>query len=192
MSNPQPSPELLTHVGHALLRSIATGQGDQLRHAADSLERLADLLPGASAECRLTAVLMSLTAEPTPREETMVQTPPPPRARRKARDKASQPAKASRKSKAALPVMDASGRLQPSRRIGDVDVVSQSTARQALGVSCAQMLRLEDQHLLERVQEAGLRHVWYPTQQVQKLLNLLDRGADPEPDADDVVGDPMA
>jgi hypothetical protein len=52
------------------------------------------------------------------------------------------------------------------------------------------MLKLEDQHLLERVQETGLRYVWYPVQQVQRLLALIDRGgADPvtEPDDDDVM-----
>ena len=79
--------------------------------------------------------------------------------------------------------------------IGDVDVVSQAIARKALGVSCVQMLKLEDQRLLERVQETGLRHVWYPVQQVQRLLNLIDRGADPvtdDDDDDDDATDPVA
>ena len=59
------------------------------------------------------------------------------------------------------------------------------------------MLKLEDQRLLERVQEAGLRHVWYPVQQVQRLLDLIDRGvadpvAVPDADDDDGVTDPVA
>ena len=43
-------------------------------------------------------------------------------------------------------------------------------------MTCVQMLKLEDQRLLTRIQEAGLRYVWYPTGQIQKLLDLLDRG----------------
>ena len=81
--------------------------------------------------------------------------------------------------------MDIHGKLISSKEIGGVAVISQAEARKALGVSCVQMLRLEAQKVLVRVQETGLRHVWYPTQQVQKLLNLLDRGADPQPDDDD-------
>lgn len=93
--------------------------------------------------------------------------------------------------------MDASGRLQASKIIEGVGCVSQSTARQVLGLTCLQMLRLEDQRLLERVQETGFRHVWYPTQQVQRLLDLIDRGvADPvtvpDADDDDAPTDPMA
>ena len=85
--------------------------------------------------------------------------------------------------------MDINGRLLSSRKINDTAVISQAEARKALGMSCIQMLKLENQKLLTRVQETGLRHVWYPTQQVQKLLNLLDRGADPQPDDDDDATD---
>ena len=196
MSN-QPTPALLNATGHALLRSIATGQSAALRSAADSLERLTDLLPGASAECRLTAVLMSLTHDQPspapPTDQSVDAVPPPARARRQGRgskagktDKTVRPA---RKGKpASQPILDAAGRLQASKIIGGVDCVSQSTARQVLGLTCAQMLRLENQKLLTRVQETGLRHVWYPVQPVQRLLNLLDRRvADPvaKPDDDD-------
>ena len=204
MSN-QPTPALLNATGHALLRAIAAGHSAPLQAAAGALDRLGRLLPDASPESRLTAVLMSLSIEPTsptvPTDQNVDAVPPPARGGRQGRGskagRTDKTVRLTRKGKtAALPVMDASGRLQPSRRIGDVDVVSQSTARQALGVSCLQMLKLEDQRLLERVQEAGLRHVWYPVQQVQRLLNLIDRGvADPVavPDADDDgVTDPMA
>ena len=200
----QPSPELLNRVGHNLLLAVAAGHSGPLQAAVGALGKLGRLLPDASPESRLTAVLMSLSIEPTPpappTDQSADDIPPPARGGRQGRankagrtDKTVRPA---RKGKtAALPVMDASGRLQPSRRIGDIDVVSQSTARKALGVSCVQMLKLEDQRLLERVQETGLRHVWYPVQQVQRLLSLIDRGvADPvaKPDDDDgVVGGAM-
>ena len=178
MSN-QPSPELLTATGHALLRSIATGQGDHLLAAADAIAKLERMLPGASAECRLVAVLLSLTDDPTSQAETTVQSPAPTPAGHKARDKASQPAKASRKSKASVPRMDASGRLLSSKEISGIAVVSQAEARKALGVSCMQMLRLENQKLLSRIQEGGMRHVYYSTSEVQRLLDLIDRTPPP-------------
>jgi hypothetical protein len=167
----QPSPQLLTIVGHALLRSVAIGQGDILRSAAGALERLDKLLPDASAEGRLIAVLMAISSEPTPREETMVQspTPTPTPARRQA--KASRP---TRKSKAATPRMDASGKLLPSRKINDTDVVSQAEARKALGVSCPQVIKLENQKLLTRIQEPSSRLVFYAITEVQHLLDKLD------------------
>ena len=59
-------------------------------------------------------------------------------------------------------------------------------------MTCVQMLKLEDQRLLQRIQEAGLRHVWYSVSEVQKLLDLLDRGADSVTDDDDGVTDPVA
>ena len=40
-----------------------------------------------------------------------------------------------------------------------------------------------------------MRLVWYPVQQVQRLLNLIDRGADPvtdDDDDDDDATDPVA
>ena len=168
----QPTPALLNATGHSLLRSIATGQSASLRSAADSLERLAALLPTASAEARLTAVLMSLAADPTPQAETTVQSPTPAPARRQA--KAGKPAKASRRSKASNPRFDSSGRLQPSKEIGGVAVVSQAEARKVLGVSCVQMLRLEGQKVLTRVQENGSRLVYYAITEVQRLIDMID------------------
>ena len=186
----QPTPALLNATGHSLLRSIATGQSASLRSAADSLERLAALLPTASAEARLTAVLMSLAADPTPQAETTVQSPTPAPARRQA--KAGKPVKQTRQAKPATPRMDINGRLLSSRKINDTDVVSQAEARKALGMSCIQMLKLENQKLLTRIQESGSRLVYYNVCHVQKLLNLIDRGADPVIDDDDDVTDPVA
>ena len=194
----QPSPELLTATGHALLRAIAAGHSGPLQAAAGALDRLGRLLPDASPESRLTAVLMSLSIEPTPpappTDQSADDVPPPARGGRQGRagktDKADKAVRPARKGKtASQPILDAAGRLQASKIIEGVGCVSQAIARKALGVSCMQMLKLEDQRLLERVQETGLRHVWYPTQQVQKLLNLLDRGADPQPDDDDDATD---
>lgn len=88
--------------------------------------------------------------------------------------------------------MDASGRLQPSKEIGGVAVVSQAEARKALGMNCPQMIKLENQKLLSRIQESGSRLVYYAVAEVQKLIDLIDRGADPEPDDDDDATDPMA
>jgi hypothetical protein len=185
----QPTPELMTAVGHAILRSVAAGQGDSLQAAASALERLADLLPNASAECRLTAVLMSLCIEPTspapPTDQSVDAVPPPARSGRQGQaSKASKAAKASRTSKAAVPTMDAGGRLLPSKEIGGVAVVSQAEARKALGVSCVQMLRLEGQKALQRIQEGGSRLVFYSVAQVQRLLDLLTGGREPEPSHD--------
>ena len=200
----RPSPKLLNRVGHTLLLAIAAGHSGPLQAAAGALDRLGRLLPDASAESRLTAVLMSLSIEPTPpappTDQSVDAVPPPARDGRQGRgskagktDKTVRPA---RKGKpASQPILDAGGRLQASKIIEGVDCVSQSTARQVLGLTCAQMLKLEDQRLLERVQETGLRHVWYPVQQVQRLLNLIDRGADPvtdDDDDDDDATDPVA
>ena len=193
----QPTPELLNRVGHNLLLAVAAGHSAPLQAAAGALDRLGRLLPDASPEGRMIAVLMSLSIEPTPpappTDQSADDVPPPARGGRQGRgskagktDKTVRPA---RKGKtASQPILDAAGRIQASKIIEGVGCVSQSTARQALGVSCLQMLKLEDQRLLERVQETGLRHVWYPVQQVQRLLNLIDRGvADPVtvPDTDD-------
>jgi hypothetical protein len=190
----QPSPELLTAVGHAILRSVAAGHSGPLQAAAGALDRLGRLLPNASPEGRMVAVLMAISSEPTPQaaptDQSVDAVPPPARGGRQGQaikaGKTSRTGRLARKGKpASQPILDAAGRLQPSRRIGDVDVVAQSTARQALGVSCSQMLKLEDQRLLTRIQETGFRHVWYPTQQVQRLLDLIDRGvAEPRPSQD--------
>jgi hypothetical protein len=168
----QPTPALLNATGHALLRSIATGKSDHLLAAAAAITRLAALLPGASAECQLTAVLMSLTDDPTPRPVVTSPTPTPTPSRRQAKEP--KPDKQSRKSKASNPRFDSSGRLQPSKEIGGVAVVSQAEARKALGVSCVQMLRLEGQKALTRIQEGGSRLVWYSTSEVQRLIDLID------------------
>ena len=176
-----------------MLLAVAAGHSGPLQAAAGALERLANLLPGASAECRLTAVLMSLSIEPTsptiPTDQSVDAVPPPARARRQGRagktGKTSKAAKTSRKGQpASQPILDAGGRLQASRRIGDVAVVSQATARQALGMTCVQMLKLEDQRLLQRIQESGLRHVWYSVSEGQRLLDLVTGGRDPEPSHD--------
>lgn len=202
----QPSPELLNRVGHNLLLTIAAGHSAPLQAAAGALDRLGRLLPDASAEARLVATLMAISSEPTPTapptDQSADDVPPPARARRQGRanktgktDKAGRPA---RKGKpAAQPILDAGGRLQASKMIGDVDVVSQATARKALGVSCLQMLRLEDQRLLTRVQEPSSRLVHYSTVEVQRLLDLIDRGVTdpvtaPDADDDDDATDPMA
>ena len=174
-----PSPELLTATGHALLRSVAAGHSGPLQAATSALDRLGRLLPDASPESRLTAVLMSLSSEPTPQAAPMVQSPTPtpaPSSRKDATSKADRP---TRQSKASNPRMDASGRLQPSREINGIAVVSQAEARKALGVSCVQMLRLEGQKALVRVQESGMRRVYYPVEQVQRLLDMIDRTPTP-------------
>ena len=195
----------MTATGHALLRAIASGQGGPLQAAAGALGRLGRLLPDASPEGRLVAVLMSLTTDQPspalPTDQSVDTVPPPARGGRQGRaGKTGRTGKAvrpSRKGKAASqPILDAAGRLQASKIIGGVGCVSQAEARQVLGVTCQQMLKLEDQRLLQRIQESGSRHVWYPTQQVQKLLNLLDRRvadpvAKPDDDDDGVVGGAM-
>ena len=193
MQSNQPSPELLNRVGHAILRSIAAGQGDPLRSAAGALERLADLLPDASPEGRMIAVLLAVTDDQT--SQPVVTSPAPQSQSQPARRK-SKPAKASRPTrnpKPAHPLMDASGKLLSSKGIGGVAVISQAEARKALGMSCLQMIKLENQKLLSRIQESGSRLVYYDVCQVQKLLDLIDRGADPQPDDDDDdATDPMA
>ena len=84
--------------------------------------------------------------------------------------------------------MDIHGKLLSSREIGGVAVVSQAEARKALGMTCPQMIKLENQKLLSRIQESGSRLVHYSTSEVQKLLDLIDRGANPKPDDDDGGG----
>lgn len=190
----QPSPEILTHVGHALLRSIATGQGDQLRHAADALVKLTRLLPGAGAEGRMIAVLLAVTddatsqpvvASPAPQSQ-----PTPTPARRQA--KAGKPVKQTRQAKPAHPLIDISGKLLSSREIGGVAVISQAEARKVLGMSCIQMIKLENQKLLSRIQESGSRLVYYAVAEVQRLFDLIDKPTPEATEADDDATDPMA
>ena len=79
----QPSPELLNRVGHSLLLAVAAGHSAPLQAAAGALDRLGRLLPDASPESRLTAVLMSLSIEPTsptiPTDQSVDAVPPPAR-----------------------------------------------------------------------------------------------------------------
>ena len=177
MQSNQPTPQLMTATGHALLRSIAIGQGDILRHAAGALERLADLLPDASPEGRMIAVLLAISSDHPSQPVVASPAPTPTPVRRQAKEP--KPAKASRRSKASNPRFDSSGRLQPSKEIGGVAVVSQAEARKALGVSCVQMLRLEGQKVLTRVQENGSRLVYYAITEVQRLIDLIDRTPPP-------------
>ena len=190
----QPTPELLTAVGHALLRSVAIGQGDPLRSAADAIARLERLLPGAGAEAQMVAVLLAVTDDATSQPVVASPAPTPQSqphsARRQA--KAGKPVKQTRKPKASAPLIDVNGRLISSKGIGGVAVISQAEARKALGMSCIQMLKLENQKLLSRIQESGSRLVYYDVRQVQKLLDLIHRDADPVTDADDVVTDVVA
>ena len=173
MSN-QPTPALLNATGHALLRSIANGQSAHLLAAAAAIERLGALLPTASAEARLTAALLAVSdgdpATPAAGADAATPASSPTRARQ-AKDK---PVKQTRKSKAATPRMDASGRLQPSKEVGGVAVISQAQARKVLGMNCPQMIKLENQKLLSRIQESGSRLVFYRISEVQHLLDMID------------------
>ena len=179
MQSNQPSPQLMTAVGHAILRSIATGQGDPLRSAAGALERLERMLPNASSEARLVATLLAISSDHPSQPVVTVQSPAPTPTPVRRQAKEPKPAKASRRSKASNPRFDSSGRLQPSKEIGGVAVVSQAEARKALGVSCVQMLRLEGQKVLTRVQENGSRLVYYAITEVQRLIDLIDRTPPP-------------
>ncbi len=172
MTTTAPSPQLMNAVGHAFLRSVAIGQGDILRSAADAIERLERMLPDASTEARLVATLMAISSEPTPHLAVTSPAPTPTPSRRK--DTTSQSDKQTRKSKAAVPRMDASGKLLPSREVSGIAVVSQAEARKALGVSCVQMLRLEGQRVLQRIQEPSSRLVYYAIAEVQRLLDMID------------------
>jgi hypothetical protein len=125
---------------------------------------------------------MALSIEPTPQAVVTSPTPTPaPAPVRQAKDK---PVKTSRKSKAAVPTVGATGKLLSSREINEISVVSQAEARRALGVSCVQMLRLEGQRALTRIQENGSRLVYCPVAEVQRLLDLVSGGPEPEPSQD--------
>jgi hypothetical protein len=167
-----PSPELLTAVGHNLLLTIAAGHSGPLQAAAGALDRLGRMLPDASPESRLTAVLLAISSEPTPRPVVAVQSPTPTPARRK--DTTSQSDKQTRKSKASVPRMDASGKLIPHKEINGIAVISQAQARKVLGMNCPQVIKLENQRLLTRIQESGSRLVFYTIAEVQHLLDLID------------------
>lgn len=66
---------------------------------------------------------------------------------------------------------------------------SQAEARHVLELTCSQMLKLEDQRLLQRIQESRFRHVWYSLSEGQRLLDLVTGGREPGPSQD---GDVMA
>jgi hypothetical protein len=183
----QPSPELLNRVGHNLLLAVAAGQGGPLQAAASALGRLERLLPDASPESRLTAVLLAISSEPTskpaPTDQRVNAVPPPARGGRQGQ--ASKAVRPARKGKpTSQPILDAAGRLQASRIIDDVGCVSQAAARQVLELTCPQMLQLENQKLLQRIQQGGSRLVFYSVAQVQRLLDLLTGGREPEPSHD--------
>ncbi len=179
MTTTPPSPELLNRVGHALLRSVAIGQGDILRSAAGALERLADLLPDASAEARLTAVLLAVSpgdpATPAAGADAATPTPAPTPAR--------QP----------TPHMDEAGQPLVAFRHEGVAFVSQLVAGKWLGLSHRQLVRLEDQGQLDRKRH-GPRCVGYALAQVLELKRLITAGAAMEAGADAEIdaADPMA
>lgn len=177
--------------------AIRRGDGAALQNVANGLAFLGHLAPAASAEMRLAAAIGALAGAVVPRGDTTpTQSPTPaptPAREAKARDKAKdKPVKTSRQAKPARPLIDISGKLLSSREIGGVAVISQAEARKALGMSCIQMLKLEDQKLLARIQESGSRLVYYAVAEVQRLLDLIDRGADPQPDDDDDATDGVA
>jgi hypothetical protein len=126
---------------------------------------------------------MSLSSEPTsqpaPTDQRVDAVPPPAHDVRQGQaskaDKAAKAVRPARKGKpTAQPILDAAGRLQASRIIDGVGCVSQATARQVLGMNCPQMIKLENQKLLTRVQEGGSRLVFYAVAEVQHLLDKLD------------------
>lgn len=88
--------------------------------------------------------------------------------------------------------MDASGKLLSSKGIGGVAVISQAEARKALGMSCIQMIKLENQKLLTRIQESGSRLVFYSISEVQRLFDLIDKPTPEATDADDDATDGVA
>ena len=159
--------------------AIRRGDGAALQNVANGLAFLGHLAPTASAEMRLAAAIGALAGAVVPRgdttptpEPTQSPTPTPAPARRQA--KAGKPVKQTRQAKPAHPRMDINGRLLSSRKINDTDVISQAEARKALGMNCPQMIKLENQKLLTRIQESGSRLVYYDVCQVQKLLDKLD------------------
>ena len=70
--------------------------------------------------------------------------------------------------------MDIHGKLISSKEINGIAVVSQAEARKALGMNCPQMIKLENQKLLSRIQESGSRLVFYRISEVQHLLDMID------------------
>lgn len=173
----QPTPALLNATGHSLLRSIVDGQGAHLLAAADAIAKLERMLPGASAECRLVAVLLAVSvgdpAAPTAGADVATPAPTPAR----------QP----------TPFMDDAGQPLVAFRHEGVPFVSQLVAGKWLGLSYRQLVRLEDRHQLERKRH-GPRCVGYALHQVLELKRLITAGAAMEAgtDTDADATDPMA
>lgn len=168
----QPTPALLNATGHSLLRSIVDGQSDHLLAAADAVARLERMLPNASAECRLVAVLLAVSvgdpAAPAAGADVAIPTPAP------APAPARQP----------TPFMDDAGQPLVAFRHEGVPFVSQLVAGKWLGLSYRQLVRLEDRHQLERKRH-GPRCVGYALHQVLELKRLITTGAAMEAGADD-------
>ena len=109
--------------------------------------------------------------------------PSPARPTRTAR--ANKSAKRERRSRtASAPIVDINGKLLPSREISGVAVISQAEARKVLVMSYIQMLKLENQKLLSRIQEPSSRLVYYAVAEVQRLLDLVTGAHEPRPSHD--------
>lgn len=146
----------------------------------------------------MVAVFLSLTDEPpspiVPTDQSVDAVPPPARATRQGRaSKAGKAARPSRRSKTGSGASDGRSRAAAASKIIEgVGCVSQAEARQVLGLTCSQMLRLENQKVLTRIQEPSSRLIHSPTAEVQRLLTLIDSGAgSSEPDDNDALADPM-
>jgi hypothetical protein len=175
----QPSPALLNAAGHSLLRSIANGQSDHLLAAAAAITKLERMLPGASAECRLVAALLAVSAgDPaTPAAGADAATPAP----------------TPTPTRQPTPFMDDAGQPLVAFRHEGVPFVSQLVAGKWLGLSHRQLLRLEDRGQLVRKRH-GPRCVGYALAQVLELKRLITAGAAMEggADAENDAADPMA
>ncbi len=152
----------MTATGHAILRALIGGQGDHLLAAAAAIERLAALLPTASAEARLTAVLLAVgvggPAAPVAGADATTPAPAPTPARQQA------------------PFMDEAGQPLVAFRHEGQPFVSQLVAGRWLGLSHRQLVRLEDQGQLDRKRH-GPRCVGYALHQVRELKSLIKAGA---------------
>ena len=159
--------------------AIRRGDGAALQNVANGLAFLGHLAPAASAEMRLAAAIGALAGAVVPRGDTTptpepTQSPTPTPSPTRRRSKSGKTCRTTRKPKASAPLMDIHGKLISSRKINDTDVVSQAEARKVLGMNCPQMIKLEDQKLLARIQESSSRLVYYPVAEVQHLLDKLD------------------
>ena len=144
--------------------AIRRGDGAALQNVANGLAFLGHLAPTASAEMRLAAAIGALAGAVVPRGDA-TPTPEPAPAPAPAREA---------KARDNQPAMDAAGQLLSSKGIDGIAVISQAQARKVLGMNCPQMIKLENQRLLTRIQESGSRLVYYPVAEAQKLLDLID------------------